>query len=58
MMSFALLASKKKGGGRRPIAVGEVLRRLTFKCLSRFAQEEAFNFLTPLQLGVGVRAGC
>ena len=30
-----LLAIKKKGGGHCPIAVGEVLRRLTSKCLSR-----------------------
>ena len=30
-----LLAIKKKGGGHRPIAVGEVLRRLTSKSLSR-----------------------
>ena len=32
-----LLASKKKGGGLRPIAVGEVLCRLTSKCLSHLA---------------------
>jgi len=38
--------------------VGEVLRRLTSKCLSCFAQEEAFNIFTPLQLEVGVRVGC
>ena len=30
-----LLAVKKKSGGLRPIAVGEVLRRLTSKCLSK-----------------------
>ena len=53
-----LLASKKKRGGHRPIAVGEVLHRLTSKCLSRFVQEQAFNILSPLQLGVGVRVGC
>ena len=29
-----LLASPKKSGGLRPIAVGEVLRRLTSKCLA------------------------
>ena len=53
-----LLAVKKKGGGHRPIAVGEVLRRLTSKCLSRAVQNEALRNLTPLQLGVGVRVGC
>ncbi len=53
-----LLASKKKGGGHRPIAVGEVFRRLVSKCLSRSIQADAFRILTPLQLGVGVRGGC
>ena len=53
-----LLASKKKGGGLRPIAVGEVLRRLTSKCLSHLARSEAIKTLSPLQLGVGVRGGC
>ncbi len=53
-----LFASKKKGGGLRPIAVGEVLRRLTSKCISRSVQAEAFRALTPLQVGVGVPAGC
>ena len=40
------------------IAVGEVLHRLTSKCLSRCVQDEAFRSLTPLQVGVGVKAGC
>ena len=53
-----LLACLKKGGGHRPIAVGEVLRRLTSKCLSRSVQEDALRVLTPLQLGVGVKVGC
>ena len=47
-----LLAVKKKGGGRRPIAVGEVLRRLVSKCISRAVRGEVFRVLTPLQLGV------
>lgn len=53
-----LLALEKKGGGFRPIAVGEVLRRLTSKCVSRLVQSDAFQVLTPLQLGVGVKLGC
>ena len=53
-----LLAVKKKNVGLRPIAVGEVLRRLTSKCLSRAVQSDAFDVLTPLQVGVGVKAGC
>ena len=53
-----LLATKKKSGGFRPIAVGEVLRRLTSKCVSKAIRSEAFEALTPLQLGVGVSVGC
>ena len=49
-----LFASKKTNGGLRPIAVGEVLRRLTSKCVSRAVCGDAVKFLTPLQLGVGV----
>ena len=52
-----LLASCKKGGGHRPIAVGEVLRRLTSKCLSWAVRSEAESLLSPLQLGVSVKAG-
>ena len=54
----ALFASKKKGGGLRPIAVGEVLRRLTSKCIAKAVKGEAFKVLTPLQVGVGVSVGC
>ena len=53
-----LLASCKKGGGYRPITVGEVLRRLNSKCLSRAALPDTLRSLTPLQVGVGVKAGC
>ena len=35
-----------------------MLRRLTSKCLSRAVQFDAFDVLTPLQVGVGVKAGC
>ena len=53
-----LLASKKKKGGLRPIAVGEVLRRLVSKCLATLAHCQALAHLSPLQLGVSVRGGC
>ena len=53
-----LFASKNKNGDLRPIAVGEVLRRLTSKCVSRAVCGDAVKFLTPLQLGVGVSVGC
>ena len=53
-----LLPIKKKSGGLRPIAVGEVLRRLTSKCLSWAVLPDAIDILAPLQVGVGVKAGC
>ena len=54
----SLFVCKKKGGGLRPIAVGEVLCRLTSKCISRAVQAQAIGILSPLQLGVGVPVGC
>ena len=53
-----LFASKKKNGGLCPIAAGEVLCRLTSKCVSRAVCGDAVKFLTPLQLGLGVSVGC
>ena len=40
------------------IAVGEVLRWLTFKCTARAAQCEVLDILAPQQLGVGISCGC
>ena len=54
----SLLACHKKNGGLRSIAVGEVLRRLTSKCLSCAVRSAAFAHLAPLQLGVNVKGGC
>ena len=31
---------------------------MTSKCVSRLVQADAFQTLTPLQVGVGVKAGC
>ena len=53
-----LFASKKKGGGLRPIAVGKVLCWLSSKCISQTVQGKAFKALTPLQVGVGIPVGC
>ena len=53
----SLLVCHKKNGGLRPIAVGEVLRRLTSKCLSFAVHSVAFSRLAPLQLGVNVKGG-
>ena len=54
----SLIACQKKDGGLRPIAIGEVLRRLTSKCVARAVQSEAVDILSPLQVGVGIPAGC
>ena len=53
-----LLAMRKKSGGIRPIAVGEVLCRLTSKCILRVISREASDILSPLQVGVRVPLGC
>ena len=42
-----LLASRKKTGGHRPIAVGEVLRRLVSKCLAVLVRQAAISILAP-----------
>ena len=48
----------KKDGGVRPIAVGNLLRRLVGKCCATRVQEKAAALLSPHQVGVGVRNGC
>ena len=53
-----VLAFRKKSGGLRPIAIGKVLRRLTFKCVSWAVQADAIGVLSPLQVGVGIPVGC
>ena len=52
-----LMALPKKDGGLRPIAVGEVLRRLAAKTLCAAFQEQARNYLCPLQIGVAQPLG-
>ena len=51
MWCFAYGAAKKDGTSR-PIAVGEVFRRLAAKVLCQAYQDQARNFLWPLQIGV------
>ena len=53
-----LFAAKKKNGGHRPIAVGNIHRRLASKCAAFAVAERAANLFKPNQLGVGVRGGC
>ena len=50
----SLLACTKKGGGVQSVAVGEVLHRLTSRCISRAVQNESAEILTLLQLGIRV----
>src|SRR5882757_4105176 len=45
-------------GGLRPIAVGMTLRRLVAKVANTHAVRQCASFLSPRQLGVGVRGGC
>ena len=54
----SLLPCKKKDGGLRPIAVGEVLRRLSSKCATRAVLPDALSILSPLQVGVGLPGRC
>ena len=49
-----LVAVPKSGGGVRPIAVGEVLRRLAAKCVLQTVLPAVSNYLLPLQVGVHV----
>ena len=53
----SLFALNKKDGGYRPVAVGEVLRRLIAKCLAFNAAPKAAELFSPLQVGVGVKGG-
>ena len=53
-----LHAGLKKDGGIRPIAVGNLLRRVVGRCVARSLADRAAKHLFPLQTGVGVRGGC
>ena len=53
-----LSGGKKKDSGIRPIAVGNITRRLVSKCFSFALTEKAAGLLAPFQLGVGVRPLC
>ena len=52
-----LIPLAKKDGGVRPMAVGEVFRRLVGKVLLPIFKEDIDKLLLPHQLGVGVSGG-
>ena len=54
LMSAPVIPLAKSGGGVRPIAVGEVWRRLASKVALGAISASAKNFLLPFQWGVGV----
>ena len=52
-----LVAGKKKDNSLRPIAIGNLLRRMVSKCFNNALAQKAADLLSPNQLGVGVRGG-
>ena len=52
-----LVAGKKKDNSLRPIAIGNLLRRVVSKCFNNALAQKAADLLSPNQLGVGVRGG-
>ena len=57
LCSARLIAIGKKGGGVRPIAIGELIRRVVGKLLISRYQGDYVQGFVPTQLGVGVRGG-
>ena len=54
----SLTALPKDDGDLRPIAVGEVLRRLAGKCCANSVKDDMRDILEPWQVGVGTPGGC
>ena len=52
-----LCALRKNDGSLRPIAIGNVLRRLISKAISASLRDRAATLLSPNQLGVGIHGG-
>ena len=51
------MALEKPGGGLRPIAIGEVLRRLVAKCFCKTYKKDSYSYLWPRQIGVASPLG-
>jgi len=56
--SCTLVALAKPDGGTRPIAIGEVLRRLAGKAICYQLRNPMRSFFFPAQYGVQTRGGC
>ena len=56
-LAGATLTAPHKKDDIRPLAVGEVWRRLTAKCLCDAYKQQAGSYFFPLQIGVGQRLG-
>lgn len=52
-----LMALNKPGGGLRPIAIGETLRRLVSKCCCQATAEDSKKIFGSLQVGVSTQGG-
>jgi hypothetical protein len=57
LTSSRLVALGKPNSGLRPVAIGEIWRRLASKVAARAVKAEAMAYFSPLQLGVGVPEG-
>ncbi len=53
-----LFALEKSGGGVRPIAVGDTLRRWVTKAVCLHHREDFINYFAPLQMAVGMSSAC
>jgi hypothetical protein len=57
LVGAMLIELLKKDAGIRPVAVGDVIRRVAGKCAAAHVADEAREFFLPLQVGVAVPAG-
>jgi hypothetical protein len=57
LASAKLIALTKDNGKPRPIAIGEILRRLAAKCALAMIIEKLARRLAPMQRGVGISGG-
>ena len=53
----SLTALKQKKSAVRPIAVGEIIRRLVAKCIAKEAASEIVDLFGVKQLGIAVKGG-